>query len=325
MNRAKVLSSEDESKIYNAILQSDDAKIADEDYSAWLSENSGRLEKDAFVRNIWDDPEFTKALTMVEQESLTTTTKEPGRFNYSRPFYLAMAASLAIFVLAVAFDPFSSRLNNPEEQLYQTALQEVHQTPLADGSIAELSAKTTLGVRYTEAQRHIQLFAGEAQFSVTKDASRPFIVETEQARMEALGTVFNVDQRGDVTELSVLEGRVSISPMQSLGERKVLSAGERLIVSSNTLYEVKTFDVAQYKNWLSGWASVDNMPLSELLIKLNRFSQVKLSAKDISTENLLVSGNFDLVNVEKNIQILETLHNLNIQRKGSEIIFQTRS
>ena len=64
---------------------------------------------------------------------------------------------------------------------------------LSDGSKVLLSANSRLEYQkeFTDTIRSVKL-SGEARFEVAKDASRPFIVCTEQLQTRVLGTVFDV-------------------------------------------------------------------------------------------------------------------------------------
>ena len=56
------------------------------------------------------------------------------------------------------------------------------------------------------------MLRGEALFRVHHDAGRPFRVYTDDAIVQAVGTQFDVYRRDDGTVVSVLEGRVDVTP-----------------------------------------------------------------------------------------------------------------
>ncbi|MDO6805163.1 FecR domain-containing protein, partial [Wenyingzhuangia sp. 1_MG-2023] len=116
----------------------------------------------------------------------------------------------------------------------------------------DMSSDTELLVRYERTERHIDLTQGEAKFSVAKNPQRPFTVQTRQAAMKALGTVFNVDQRDSITELTVLEGRVEISPITNQSQKTVLTAGQRIRVSQRALGVISHLDTDASSDWEHG-------------------------------------------------------------------------
>lgn len=64
---------------------------------------------------------------------------------------------------------------------------------LGDGTLVCLNSESELRypVRFDGEERQVFL-RGEGYFEVTKDPDHPFVVEVENARIEVLGTTFNV-------------------------------------------------------------------------------------------------------------------------------------
>ena len=65
-------------------------------------------------------------------------------------------------------------------------------------------------VDYSKETRRINLARGEAMFKVTKDPSRPFIVNAGGAIARAVGTRFGVEHREDRIRVTVAEGKVTV-------------------------------------------------------------------------------------------------------------------
>src|SRR3546814_8640040 len=73
---------------------------------------------------------------------------------------------------------------------YRTAVGERRRIVLADGSQVHLNTSTDMDVRYSERARVLQLQRGEIYIQTAPDAhglARPFLVETAQGRLRALG------------------------------------------------------------------------------------------------------------------------------------------
>ena len=119
---------------------------------------------------------------------------------------------------------------------------------LADGSMIELNAKSSLRVNFSESARTVWLYEGEAIFSVNKD-DRPFIVHTPRSNVAALGTEFAIELGDNSAEVSVLEGTVAVTTEASdfpltefdAGHHKlggkdttILEVGERFLVADHT-------------------------------------------------------------------------------------------
>lgn len=84
---------------------------------------------------------------------------------------------------------------------------------LSDGSKVLLSANSRLEYQkeFTDTIRSVKL-SGEARFEVAKDASRPFIVCTEQLQTRVLGTVFDMKAYPRYSpDVILYQGRVNVS------------------------------------------------------------------------------------------------------------------
>jgi transmembrane sensor len=115
---------------------------------------------------------------------------------------LAGAALVSVLWL---FDPWSARL-------YVTSVGQQSTVKLDDGSMMYLNTDSRIQVHFTQHRRDLHLVQGEALFVVEHDSSRPFIVDSGDARVRAVGTQFNVRKRaGAITEVAVMEGVVQLT------------------------------------------------------------------------------------------------------------------
>ena len=115
------------------------------------------------------------------------------------------AASVAIIGLAGIWFALASG-----PLVYATGVGEQAAFGLSDGSVVILNTQSSIEVNYTESDRTVRLLTGEVLFEVREDTDRPFRVLTDLAVIRAVGTVFNVHQRGEVTHVTVIEGTVDV-------------------------------------------------------------------------------------------------------------------
>ena len=92
----------------------------------------------------------------------------------------------------------------------ETRVGEWRTVQLADGSTVSTGPNTLMQVDYSDGTRRINLARGEAMFKVTKDPSRPFIVNAGGAVARAVGTRFGVERREDRIRVTVAEGKVAV-------------------------------------------------------------------------------------------------------------------
>lgn len=126
--------------------------------------------------------------------------------------------------------------------VWPTTTIERHATPtarrqtldLADGSRVELNARTIVQIEITRTERRVRLADGQAFFSVTKDPSRPFIVETPAGSVRVTGTKFDVRSESSAQlEVIVAEGSVQVRAGQEGAAPVALSARDRLTFTNS--------------------------------------------------------------------------------------------
>ena len=156
-----------------------------------------------------------------------------------------LAAALAGVAAAVALVFFWDGFADPRP-LALAAGNEARTAVLADGS--EITAEA--GSRVTEVSARTGVMAyrlerGEADFRVTPDRDRTFVVWAEGVRIEVMGTQFAVsiaeDEQGPHSVgVNVREGRVAVTSSQGVD---LLSAGDELKVDLLASSELEQDDV----------------------------------------------------------------------------------
>jgi len=93
---------------------------------------------------------------------------------------------------------------------YATGIGQTREIRLSDGSEVTLGARSSLDVVFRTEERRVALTAGEAFFSVTKNAARPFIVVVGDKQVRVVGTKFEVWRDASAMRVSVVEGIVEV-------------------------------------------------------------------------------------------------------------------
>ncbi len=176
-----------------------------------------------------------------------------------------------------------------------TAVAERHELTLADGTRVELNAQTAMAVDFSRAERHVRLANGQAFFTVTKDPSRPFIVETPGGSVRVTGTRFDVRaESGSLFEVTVAEGSVQARPAQA-NSPYALGAGDRLEagVRGVVVHPLSTTELDDVLAWRHGQIVFHGTPLHEALARFARYHGRSLTATPAAA-NLKVGGRFSL-------------------------------
>lgn len=166
------------------------------------------------------DPNFAQLLTnIVRLDQAEQKAKLPQR-KISRRW--AVAASLAFLLGLGTWWATQSPTQVAENWLvHQTDFGEWKKVTLPDGSLVHLNAKTELklSANWEEGQDRKVWLEGEAFFEVAKKPSTKakFAVVTNALEVEVLGTMFNVNAKGENTKVFLEEGKIQLkTPNQSL-------------------------------------------------------------------------------------------------------------
>ncbi|MDZ4700038.1 MAG: FecR domain-containing protein [Rhodothermales bacterium] len=182
---------------------------------------------------------------------------------------LALAASVVLLVISGL--------------LWWTTLRTIEALPgerlvahLPDGSTVELNSASSLTYRpfLGRLSRTVRL-DGEGFFSVASDGS-PFVVETHNARVQVLGTRFNVSTRPALdareTRVAVEEGRVFVQALVPDDAGVTLDAAQETVVHADTTRPKRPTTVALDLTlaWRSGGLAFQGLPLRLATDELGR-------------------------------------------------------
>lgn len=124
-------------------------------------------------------------------------------------------------------------------------------TTFEDGSIIYLGEQASVEypVHFAENKREVSL-QGDAFFEVSKNQERPFIIHTQTAMIEVLGTSFNVKSKdNDTFSLSVRTGKVKVT--SKIDNKSVyVNAGETALLQAAGLRTLQTSDMEQFNSYL---------------------------------------------------------------------------
>lgn len=225
-------------------------------------------------------------------------------------------------------------LNRPDD--YRTAAGERRVVTLTDGSKIALDSRSEVLVSYSEKARDLTLVRGQARFDVAHNVERPFSVLAGGQRVIAIGTVFNVDLLGPKVLVTLIEGRVAVVPeagsqptsdwalrspaptrsspsippqrlerqaparggSEETKSEIILTSGEQLIASARSIPTVSSVNIERATAWQAGQLVFDNEPLSQVVERVNRYSQRTIEIADSETAGLKISGVFNAGDVD---------------------------
>lgn len=222
------------------------------------------------------------------------------------------------------------QLGGRHEADYASAVGEVREVALADGSRAILSSDSRLQVRMDRRERHLALARGEAFFEVARDPVRPFVVEAGGHRATAIGTHYAVRRDADTLRVVVTEGRVRLEsepgadghtrPVSLLPAGSVATAGRNGVLVRSLALE----DAQRYLEWRQGFLAFDDVPLTQAAAEFNRFNSRRLELADPAVGGLRIGGNFRWSNLDGFVGLLERGFPVRAERHPDRIVLHTR-
>lgn len=176
---------------------------------------------------------------------------------------------------------------------YSTSIGEKESVLLADGSLVELNANSTLSYkRFNWEEDRSVNFDGEAFFDIK--SGKDFTVNIPQGTVSVLGTKFNIKIRKDL-KVQCYEGSVVFTPLSETNSSMELTEGMEIQLINGQLYQ-KQFS-QNTPDWQNGFSSFSDRPLYEVLdeLALQYPIQFKLDAVDV---NRKFTGKFTHNNLE---------------------------
>jgi transmembrane sensor len=201
---------------------------------------------------------------------------------------------------------------SPRAVTYETRAGELHTVKLPDGSTIQMNARSRIQSEFTARERTVDLIAGEALFSVAKDAERPFTVRSDSTRVRALGTQFDVYRKDSGSVITVVQGAVSVDEV-------LVYAGEQATTTAHAPTQVHAANAATAIAWTEGQLVFDSTPLRDVAAELNRVGTRRLLLEDNSILNLHITGVFPANDPAALITFLRARFGVTVEETDQEI------
>lgn len=161
--------------------------------------------------------------------------------------------------------------------MLRTPVAGQYQVTLPDGTKAWLNALSSIRypTAFTGTERQVEV-TGEVYLEVARDEHQPFIVQTDQQRIEVLGTSFNINAYGDGekrTLTTLTEGAIRLRH-RKFGSEVSLHPGQQAVVTDQEAIAVKRVDVEEVSSWKDGLHIVNDEPLQQYARKIERWYDV---------------------------------------------------
>jgi transmembrane sensor len=328
-------------------------------FDSWLRESPDRVRAYLELFSLWDDAASLAERELSADDLIALARSEGGNVvplastaapqagtsrsvDRRKPGSLQMGlAAAAILALMIATGWFLTR-----SYTYETGIGEQRIFTLADGSNVELNSRSKLHVHFSGSQRRIELLSGQALFSVARDKDRPFVVESGDTRVLALGTQFDVNQRRSGIVVTVVEGSVAVqksgsgaAPLtrelplsvpaskaaaaaQASGDEVrelLLAAGEQVTVTPTAFERHAGADVGSATAWRQHRLVFSSTPLPEVVDEFNRYNERQLVVSGDALDTFNVSAVFSATDLTSLLRFLRAQPQIAVEESDGDI------
>ncbi len=277
--------------------------------NSWRNQSSDNSKQFFEAKNIWISMQANPVPnTAVLENILREPEGKVVRFNWMR------YAAAAVIVLGVALT-INLFVRDSDDS-----------TRLADGSEIALHGESTIqSVNITDEVREVRL-NGKAYFDIKRDENRPFIITTNNARIEVLGTSFVIDATEESTEVCVESGLVALIKPGEKGATDLsvrLTEGEMGTVNKLTRGIIKrNNNNVNYLAWKTKTLTFERTQMSTVETVLEDVYGINIEFENESLKKCNLTAKFKERRAKDAIEIIAKTFNLTFDFKDGKVLLK---
>ncbi|MFK7906841.1 MAG: FecR family protein [Chitinophagales bacterium] len=269
------------------------------------------------------DDEVVHELESLKKKIASKKVSKPKWYlDWKQAKFLGVAATFLVFLMAIWL---WKTLQPVPLQKITTLYGQTQKIVLPDSSQVVLNANSTLRFskeNWSKFYRRNVWLEGEAYFEVTHNKKSPFAVITDNGTIHVLGTSFNVSNRKENFNVTLIEGKATLSsPTKSIPID--LKIGEQVIVVNNAIIQKVEADVDLITAWRSGKLIFKNATIESIINRLQNEYGWTISVKNDALLERKVNATILKNNPELLLEALTEIYELDI-RKVSEGKYEIR-
>ncbi|TRX61692.1 DUF4974 domain-containing protein [Fulvivirga sp. M361] len=311
---------------------------SNEFWQIWLKNHPKQKETFLIAKELVQNIEFKefKATDEVKDKVLNSVLRNSGSKNTPSNFrkhkapgklLFKIAASL-VLIVSIYFLIESYNLTNTGSPVVVKSLiykenpaGRKSQIFLPDGSMVWLNSASSIEyVANFSGDKRIVKLKGEAYFNVVKDGERPFIVESGEMSVTALGTAFNVKafEEDNAAKVVLVEGKVKVerpTAQSKAQEAAFLDPGEFLLYNKRDKKSIKgKADINATMAWKNGVILFERASFTEVISKLERWYGVSFKIQNERKKGVWdYSSEFDNQSLDNVLKSLSYTKNFEYQ------------
>lgn len=305
----------------------------EEKVQMWLARNPVTEEMEQAAKEYWDSINTGKNATTFE--ALKRVNAKIGiHLPVKKTVWLKVLSRVAaVFILLVGISGvwfYLQHHNHPAMVEISAAYGETKQVTLPDQTDVWLNAGSSLKYpsEFNQKVRSVHL-TGEAFFSVTKNQSKPFVVETKSVSVKVLGTKFNLKAYPDEaqTVATLQEGKIEVQTERN--QKQQMVPNEQLVYNNATsTLKMAKINPQDIPDWKNGNLIFSEATLGEILQTLERHFNISFDTdKSIDFTNERYTIKFEREETPE--QILQVLADIagdfTYSSKSGQIILKKNS
>jgi transmembrane sensor len=315
---------------------------AEEGCRRWLAEDPKNAAAFELLTDVWE--KSARLRRPFEREvPQARTPRRPGA-NFSLAAFATAVAALTLLLSAFYFFYLHT-------DAITTGVGEQRTLVLADGSRVHLNTDTRVIPRFNGTTRRIELDKGEAFFEVARNPNQPFIVIAGDRQVRALGTSFIVRRDEHDIAVTLVEGKVTVAPTMpesrfsalsgqsaqntptanniSAPDVLALTPGQRLTIAQGSTPQLQTRvidspPIEKVTAWQRGQVDLDDIPLTDAVAEMNRYSKTRLVIQDPNTAAIRVSGIFRAGDQQEFVRAIARIHHIETRIEDQTIVLGAR-
>ncbi|MGE8611832.1 MAG: FecR family protein [Achromobacter veterisilvae] len=285
---------------------------AEQAFQAWLAQSPLHGQEYERLAQVWED---------MASLPRPATARAQAPAPAPRPAFLrwggALAALLLVAGAAYQYLPVSY-------ESVANASTQTRSLDLPDGTRIHANVGTRVSVRYTLAERRIDVAGGEVYIDAASDR-RPLVVTAGGAELRDIGTEFNVLLLPDTLQVGVRSGQVMLDASGADGSKEhTLRTGDTVLLSraGGRLLGRQQVPPGEIGAWQDGVAVVHDATLQQLAGYLALYRDAPVRFADARARGLRLSGTLDLRHPEAFLDTLPGLLPVTLTRRpdGSAVI-----
>lgn len=275
----------------------------------------GAMDKTSPDRNIDVEAEWeSHRLNYLQKETRQVRTRFLS-------FPLRIAASI-IILLGIGYFAWSYF----SKETITSEIASTRQITLPDGSRVTLNAgsKLTYASSYGDETRTVSL-RGEAFFEVSRNASKPFIINLENAVVKVLGTSFNVKAYKDRqnVEVTVADGTVSVYKKGDKKSEVVITKGQLATISpEDEKIEKKENTDRNFIAWKTRSIVFENDSLVNVVKTLQSVYHQEFFIENPQLNNCTVTTSFENRDLLSVLKVLKITLDISFEEKDGTIVIK---